>query len=91
MNSSPNKSLPNKPQPDNAALAGSGSAGKSRLRRTAGVVSGALSIGFMVWLPLGILEVVPFVLVLPGESALRSHAGAAVAFLMVTAWAYWEG
>jgi len=90
MNSSPNKSLPINPQPGISAVARSGSDGKSRLRRSTGVVSGVLSIVFMAWLPLGILGVVPFALVLPGESALRTHAGVAVAFLMVTAWAYWE-
>jgi hypothetical protein len=45
---------------------------------------------FIAWLPLGMLEFVPFVLQIPGESLLRTHAGAAVASLMVTAWAWWE-
>ena len=52
----------------------------------------ALSIAlmFVVWLPLGILDVVPFVLSLPGESSLRVHTAAAVLCLMIAAWAFWE-
>jgi len=46
---------------------------------------------FIVWLPLGILHVVPLVLELPGESSVRVHAGAAVGFLMVAAWGFWDG
>jgi hypothetical protein len=62
----------------------------ARIRRIAGFIGGVLAVVFMVWLPLGILGVVPFTLQIPGESLLRTHAGAAVACLMVTAWAYWE-
>jgi hypothetical protein len=54
--------------------------------------SGALSLAvvFMLWIPLGIVGVVPFVLELPGESLLRSHAAAAVLCLLVAAWGFWE-
>lgn len=65
-------------------------AGKAKFRRGAGLAGGVLAILFMAWLPLGILDLVPFVLQIPGESLLRTHAGAAVACLMVTAWACWE-
>lgn len=51
---------------------------------------GVLATLFIAWLPLGMLGFVPFVLQIPGESLLRTHAGAAVACLMVTAWAWWE-
>ena len=56
------------------------------------VGGGALSLAavFMLWLPLGALGVVPFVLELPGESHLRSHAAAAVLCLLVAAWGFWE-
>ena len=50
----------------------------------------ALAVIFIVWLPLGIFNVLPFVLELPGESSLRLHAAAAVGCLMVAAWGYWE-
>ena len=45
---------------------------------------------FIAWLPLGILEIVPFVLQLPGESRLRLHAAAAVLCLLVAAWGFWQ-
>lgn len=56
------------------------------------VGGGALSLAavFTLWLPLGVLGVVPFVLELPGESHLRSHAAAAVLCLLVAAWGFWE-
>jgi hypothetical protein len=59
-------------------------------RRTIGRVAFVLAIGFVVWLPAGLLEIVPFVFSLPGESRLRVHAAAAVACLLVAAWAYWN-
>ncbi len=60
------------------------------LRRAIGAGSFALALAFIAWLSLGILEVVPLVMQLPGESAARTHAGAAVACLMVAAWGYWN-
>lgn len=62
----------------------------SDLRRTIGRVAFALAIGFIAWLPAGLLGFVPFVLSLPGESGLRAHASAAVLCLLVAAWAYWN-
>lgn len=61
-----------------------------RFRRWAGLAGAVLSVVFIVWLPLGIVEVLPFTLKFPGESNLRTHAAAAVACLMLTAWAWWE-
>jgi hypothetical protein len=75
---------------DSTTLAQAGSGRGARVRRITGLVGGALAAVFIAWLPLGILGFVPFVLEIPGESDLRTHAGAAVACLMVTAWAYWE-
>ena len=48
-------------------------------RRTIGRAAIVLATVFIIWLPAGILDIVPFVFSLPGESGLRSHAGAAVA------------
>ena len=61
---------------------------KSRI--TIGRCAFALALVCIAWLPLGILEVVPFVLKWPGESSLRLHAGAAVGSLLVAAWGFWE-
>ena len=55
-----------------------------------GAVSFAVALALIAWLLLGILDVVPLVLQLPGESTVRSHAGAAVLLLMIAAWGYWE-
>lgn len=64
--------------------------GLHHLRRRA--AAGALALGLLLgaWLPLGLFHVVPFVLELAGETALRTHAAAAVACLMVAAWGFWE-
>lgn len=59
-------------------------------RRAIGISAGIGALLFTAWLPLGLLNVVPFAFQIPGESALRTHAGIAVALLMVSAWAYWE-
>ena len=59
-------------------------------RRTIGGCAFALALVFIGWLPLGIYEIVPFVLELSGESSLRLHTAAAVACLMVAAWGFWE-
>lgn len=61
-----------------------------KLQRTIGVCAFALSLVFIAWLPLGIYNMVPFVIELPGESSLRLHAAAAIACLMVAAWGFWE-
>ncbi len=44
----------------------------------------------IIWIPLGIFEIVPLLLKLPGESAVRTHAGVAVACLLLSSWCYWE-
>ena len=61
----------------------------STVRRTIGAIAFTLAVALVAWLPLGILHVVPFVLTLPGESALRVHAAAAVGSLMIAAWGFW--
>jgi len=62
----------------------------TNVRRKIGVISLVLALIFIVWLPLGILALVPFILELPGESGLRSHAGVAVGCLLIAAWGFWE-
>lgn len=59
-------------------------------RRAIGALSFATALVFIAWLPLGLFDVVPFVISLPGESALRTHGAAAVACLLVAAWGFWE-
>jgi hypothetical protein len=59
-------------------------------RRLMGRVAFVLAIVLVAWLPAGLLQIVPFVLSLPNESSLRVHAAAAVACLLIAAWAYWN-
>ena len=63
---------------------------RGNARRAAGVLFLLIAALQIMWLPLGILEVLPFVLQFPGESPLRSHAGATVASLGIAAWAWWD-
>ncbi|MDG2202402.1 MAG: hypothetical protein P8L29_02945 [Burkholderiales bacterium] len=62
----------------------------SDLRLKLGWLAAVCSALFAIWLPLGVLEYVPFVFEIPGETMLRSHAGLAVGALMVSAWGFWE-
>jgi hypothetical protein len=64
--------------------------GPGKTRRLIGMAAFAAALIFAGWLLLGILGVLPLLFHLPGESALRSHAGAAVFLLLVAAWAFWE-
>ena len=73
-----------KAQPERAANRREG------LRRSMGAICLAVALVLTGWLLLGILDVVPLVLQLPGESAVRSHAGAAVLLFMIATWGYWE-
>ena len=61
-----------------------------KMRRSIGALSFAAALIFTAWLPLGIFDVVPFLLHLPGESLVRAHAGAAVLSYMIAAWGFWE-
>jgi hypothetical protein len=49
-----------------------------------------LGLLLMAWLPMGILDIVPFVMQLPGEPSIRVHAAATVACLIVAAWGFWN-
>ena len=66
------------------------SAQLTNLRRVIGRCSFTLALMFLAWLPLGILQIIPFVFVLQGEPMLRVHAAAAVGCLMIAAWGFWE-
>ena len=61
-----------------------------KLKRGMGAAAFTTALIFIAWLPLGIFEVVPFVLKFPGESSLRLHSAAAILSLLVAAWGYWE-
>jgi hypothetical protein len=62
----------------------------SHVRRVLGSAALSLAVVFVLWLPLGVLGMVPFVFEIPGDSHLRVHTAAAVLCLLVAAWGFWE-
>ncbi|MGA0129143.1 MAG: hypothetical protein ACO3I1_07655 [Burkholderiales bacterium] len=64
--------------------------GQMRLRTLVGFGAAICAVLFAAWLPLGVMDIIPFVFEIPGESYLRSHAGLAVGSLMVAAWGFWD-
>ena len=60
------------------------------MKRTIGKV--ALVLGFLsvIWLILGMINVVPFLIELPQETSIRAHASLAVIFLLIGSWAFWN-
>ena len=51
------------------------------------LVLGSLSV---IWLILGMINVVPFLIELPQETSIRAHASLAVIFLLIGSWAFWN-
>jgi hypothetical protein len=43
-----------------------------------------------IWLLLGMFNIVPLLILIPGETFIRSHASFAVIFLLVASWAFWN-
>jgi len=60
------------------------------MKRTIG--KAALVLGFLsvIWLILGMINVVPFLIELPQETSIRAHASLAVIFLLIGSWAFWN-
>ena len=52
----------------------------------------ALVLGFLalIWLLLGMINVVPFLIELEQETSVRAHASLAVIFLLIGSWAFWN-
>ena len=44
----------------------------------------------VIWLILGMLNMVPFLIELPQETSIRAHASLAVIFLLIGSWAFWN-
>ena len=44
----------------------------------------------LIWLILGMIDVVPFLIELPQETSIRAHASLAVIFLLIGSWAFWN-
>ena len=44
----------------------------------------------VIWLFLGMINIVPFLIGLPQETSIRAHASIAVIFLLIGSWAFWN-
>ena len=44
----------------------------------------------VIWLLLGMVNIVPFLIELPQETTIRAHASIAVVFLLIGSWAFWN-
>ena len=60
------------------------------MRKTFGKVSFILAVIASLWLILGMLKIVPFLLKIHGETDLRAHASLAVFFLVCATWGFWK-
>jgi hypothetical protein len=53
----------------------------------AALILGSLA---LIWLILGMIDVVPFLIELPQETSIRAHASLAVILLLIGSWAFWN-
>ena len=60
------------------------------MKRKIGQVAIFLAILAVIWLVLGIIDIVPFLIELPHETSLRAHASLAVILLLIASWAFWN-
>ena len=44
----------------------------------------------VIWLLLGMVNIVPFLMELPQETSIRAHASLAVILLLIASWAFWN-
>ena len=60
------------------------------MKRKIGKVAIFLAILAVIWLLLGMVNIVPFLIELPQETSIRAHASLAVILLLVASWAFWN-
>jgi len=60
------------------------------VKRKIGKVAIFLAILAVIWLLLGMIDIVPFLIELPQETSIRAHASLAVILLLVASWAFWN-
>ena len=60
------------------------------MRRNIWKVALFLSLVSVIWLLLGMFNIVPLLIELPQETSIRAHASLAVIFLLVASWAFWN-
>jgi len=60
------------------------------MKRKIGIVALSLSFLAVLWLLLGMANLVPLLIELPNETSIRAHASLAVIFLLIGSWAFWN-
>jgi len=60
------------------------------MKKKIGKVAIFLAILAVIWLLLGMIDVVPFLIELPQETSIRAHASLAVILLLIASWAFWN-
>ena len=60
------------------------------MRRKIVKVALFLSLVSVIWLLLGMFNMVPLLIELPQETSIRAHASLAVILLLVASWAFWN-
>ncbi|MDB9829068.1 hypothetical protein OAC28_00755 [Candidatus Thioglobus sp.] len=63
---------------------------KSRMKKKIGKAALLLALLSVIWLLLGMANVLPLLIELPNESSVRAHASVAVIFLLIGSWAFWN-
>jgi len=60
------------------------------MRKKIGVIALSLAALAVVWLLLGMSNIIPFLIELPQETSKRAHASLAVILLLIGSWAFWN-
>ena len=60
------------------------------MRKRIGVLALSLAALAVVWLLLGMANIIPFLIELPQETSERAHASLAVILLLIGSWAFWN-
>ena len=60
------------------------------MKRKIGKVALFLASLAVIWLLLGMVNIVSFLIELPQETSIRAHASIAVMFLLIASWAFWN-
>ncbi len=61
-----------------------------KLRKNFGKLAIFFAVLSIIWLALGLFNIVPLILMIPGESLIRSHATLPVICLLLASWAFWN-
>ncbi|MAS00165.1 MAG: hypothetical protein CMH24_02210 [Nitrosomonadales bacterium] len=60
------------------------------MKRKIGKVALFLATLSVIWLLLGMFNIVPFLIEIPEETSIRAHASLAVILLLIASWAFWN-